>query len=88
MTIDECEALDFEFPNEYVSSLEEEAEGLGEVWHMYCDDVVNLSSNGISAVLVSPYGKHYPITVKLRCKCTNNVHEYKAYAMAYKLPLN
>ncbi|KAJ9177047.1 hypothetical protein P3X46_012301 [Hevea brasiliensis] len=48
---------------------------------MYFDGAVNLSGNGIGAVLVSPDGKHFPIVIKLRFECTNNVAEYEACVM-------
>ncbi|KAJ9185380.1 hypothetical protein P3X46_005022 [Hevea brasiliensis] len=48
---------------------------------MYFDGAVNLSGNGIGAVLVSPDGKHFPIAIKLRFDCTNNVTKYEACVM-------
>jgi len=45
---------------------------------MYFDGVVNLLGSGIGSVLVSLNGKHFPIAVKLKFECTNNVTEYEA----------
>ncbi|XP_057998677.1 uncharacterized protein LOC131177635 [Hevea brasiliensis] len=60
--IDDYEAIDFEFPDEYINAVSEDTEG-----------------NGIGAVLISPEEKHFPIAVKLKFECTNNVVEYEAY---------
>ncbi|XP_021644842.2 uncharacterized protein LOC110638555 [Hevea brasiliensis] len=76
--IEEYEALDFEFPNEYVNIVEEEIGEQSDIWQMYFDGVVNLSGSGIGSVLVSPSGKHFPIAVKLKFECTNNVAKYEA----------
>ncbi|XP_057997802.1 uncharacterized protein LOC131176787 [Hevea brasiliensis] len=76
--IEEYEALDFEFPDEYVNTVEEEMGEQSDVWQMYFDGAVNLSGSGIGSVLVSPDGKHFPIAVKLKFECTNNVAEYEA----------
>ncbi|XP_057990584.1 uncharacterized protein LOC131172965 [Hevea brasiliensis] len=76
--IEEYEALDFEFPDEYVNTVEEEMGEQSDVWQMYFDGAVNLSGSGIGSVLVTPDGKHFPITVKLKFECTNNVVEYEA----------
>ncbi|XP_057999421.1 uncharacterized protein LOC131178475 [Hevea brasiliensis] len=76
--INDYEALDFEFPDEYINAVGDDAIGPDDVWEMYFDGVVNLAGNGIGAVLVAPDGKHFPIAVKLRFSCTNNVAEYKA----------
>ncbi|KAJ9135006.1 hypothetical protein P3X46_032230 [Hevea brasiliensis] len=48
---------------------------------MYFDGAINLSGNGIGVVLISPDGKHFPIAIKLRFDCTNNVIEYEACVM-------
>ncbi|XP_021658430.2 uncharacterized protein LOC110648488 [Hevea brasiliensis] len=76
--IEEYEALDFEFSDEYVNIVEEEMREQSDVWQMYFDGAVNLSGSGIGSVLVSPDGKHFPIVVKLEFECTNNVAEYEA----------
>ncbi|XP_058003996.1 uncharacterized protein LOC131180661 [Hevea brasiliensis] len=77
--IDDYEALDFEFPDEYINEVGNDAEGPNDVWEMYFDGAVNLASNGIGAVLVALDGRHFPIAVKLRFDCTNNIVEYEAY---------
>jgi len=75
------EALDFEFPDEHVNEVDGEEKEPVDVWEMYFDGAVNLSGSGIGAVLVSPDAKHFPIAIKLRFDCTNNVVEYKACVM-------
>jgi len=66
--IQDYEALDLEFLDEHVNEVDGEEKEPTDVWEMYFDGVVNLSSNGIGAVLVSPDGKHFPIAIKLRFK--------------------
>ncbi|XP_057985302.1 uncharacterized protein LOC131170260 [Hevea brasiliensis] len=72
------EAVDFKFLDEYINVVGDDTEGPDDVWEMYFDGAVNLASNGIGAVLVAPDGKYFPIAVKLRFGCTNNIAEYKA----------
>ncbi|XP_021673527.2 uncharacterized protein LOC110659788 [Hevea brasiliensis] len=76
--IDDYEALDFEFLDKHINEISEEIEGHSDVWKMYFDRAINLSCNGIGAVLVSPNGKHFSVAVKLRFECTNNVAKYEA----------
>ncbi|XP_057985313.1 uncharacterized protein LOC110656876 [Hevea brasiliensis] len=76
--IDDYEALDFEFLYEHINIVSSGAKGQDDVWEMYFDKVVNLSDNGIGAVLVSPDGKHFSIAVKLRFDYINNMAEYEA----------
>jgi ribonuclease HI len=45
---------------------------------MYFDGAVNVSGNGAGAVIISPEGKQYPISIKLQFSCTNNKAEYEA----------
>ncbi|XP_057997443.1 uncharacterized protein LOC131176364 [Hevea brasiliensis] len=49
--IQDYEALDFEFPDEHVNEVSSEDKESTDVWEMYFDGAVNLSSNGIRAVL-------------------------------------
>ncbi|XP_058002286.1 uncharacterized protein LOC131179455 [Hevea brasiliensis] len=72
------EALDFEFPDEYINEVSSDNKEPNDVWEMYLDGAVNLSGNGIAVVLMSPNGKYFPIAIKLRFNCTNNVAEYEA----------
>ncbi|KAJ9135135.1 hypothetical protein P3X46_032349 [Hevea brasiliensis] len=79
--IQDYEALDFEFPDEHINEIDSGEEKPNDVWEMYFDGAVNLSGNGIGAVLISPDGEHFPIAIKLRFDCTNNVAEYEACVM-------
>ncbi|KAJ9147664.1 hypothetical protein P3X46_029799 [Hevea brasiliensis] len=79
--IQDYEALDFEFPDKHVNEVGSEDKEPTDVWEMYFDGAVNLSGNGIGAVLVSPDRKYFPIAIKLRFDCTNNVAEYEACVM-------
>lgn len=37
-----------------------------------------MHGSGIGAVLISPTAAHYPLAIKLRFPCTNNITEYEA----------
>ncbi|XP_057994954.1 uncharacterized protein LOC131175261 [Hevea brasiliensis] len=50
--IQDYEALDFEFPNEHVNEVSRKDKESTDAWEMYFDGAVNLSDNGIGAVLV------------------------------------
>ncbi|XP_021669189.2 uncharacterized protein LOC110656628 [Hevea brasiliensis] len=75
--IDDYEVLDFEFLDEHINVISEETEGQNDVWKVHFDGAINLSGNGIGAVPVSPDRKYFPVAVKLRFECTNNVIEYE-----------
>jgi|APAga8741243907_1050103.scaffolds.fasta_scaffold01296_2 ribonuclease HI len=46
---------------------------------MYFDGAVNVAGNGkMEFDLLSPDGKEFPVNVKLRFECTNNIAEYEA----------
>ncbi|XP_073268737.1 uncharacterized protein [Populus alba] len=66
------EPLNFDFPDEDVLVIE------SDWWTMYFDGAVNVSGNGAGAVIISPEGKQYPISIKLQFNCTNNTAEYEA----------
>ena len=74
--IEDYEPLNFDFPDEDVLVTEKEEKS--GWWAMYFDSVVNVSGNGACAVIISPEGKQYPISVKLHFSCTNNTAEYEA----------
>lgn len=49
------------FPDESILNIESEEEHTN--WQMYFDAAVNIHGNGIGAVLVSPTGTHFLVTV-------------------------
>ncbi|XP_071918873.1 uncharacterized protein [Coffea arabica] len=57
-------------------------------WRLFFDGASNSLGAGIGAVLVSPEGKHYPATAKLRFPCTNNMAEYEACIFGLKMALD
>nr|XP_027118525.1 uncharacterized protein LOC113735729 [Coffea arabica]XP_027118526.1 uncharacterized protein LOC113735730 [Coffea arabica] len=57
-------------------------------WRLFFDGASNSFGAGIGAVLVSPEGKHYPATAKLRFPCTNNMAEYEACIFGLKMALD
>ncbi len=44
--INDYEAMDFKFPNEYINAVGDDVEGLDDVWEMYFERAVNLSGKG------------------------------------------
>nr|XP_027120603.1 uncharacterized protein LOC113737595 [Coffea arabica] len=56
-------------------------------WRMFFDGASNSFGAGIGVVLVSPEGKHYPGSAKLRFFCTNNMAEYEACIFGLKMAL-
>ena len=85
--ISDPEQIRFEFPDENIMSLTAKGESFpGGRWLMMFDGSSNAMGHGIGAILVSPKGKHYPMTSKLCFKYTNNIAEYEACAMGKKQP--
>ncbi|XP_073264246.1 uncharacterized protein [Populus alba] len=74
--IKDYEPLKFDFLDEDVLVTEKEKKS--GWWAMYFDSAVNVSGNGAGAVIISPEGKQYPISVKVHFSCTNNTAEYEA----------
>ncbi|XP_071909679.1 uncharacterized protein [Coffea arabica] len=56
-------------------------------WRLFFDGASNSFGAGIGAVLVSPEGKHYPGSAKLRFSCTNNMAEYETCIFGLKMAL-
>lgn len=65
------------FPDESILNIETEEEYPNR--HMCFDGAVNVHGNGIKAILISPAGAHFPMAIKLRFPCTNNIVKYEAY---------
>nr|XP_027067835.1 uncharacterized protein LOC113693504 [Coffea arabica] len=77
---DDYQPLHTYFPDEealFVGTVEDINEKCSE-WRLSFDGVSNSFGAGIGAILVSPEGKHYPGSSKLRFFCTNNMAEYEA----------
>ncbi|XP_070014134.1 uncharacterized protein [Nicotiana sylvestris] len=55
---------------------------------MFFDGVANFKGVGIAVVLVSKTGQHYPVSVKLRFSCTNNMAEYEACILGLNIAIN
>ena len=71
------EPLDRYFPDEEINSIEEVGSNGNQAWQLYFDGATNIKGTGIGAILISPTGKHYPATARLRFFCTNNTTEYE-----------
>nr|XP_027127753.1 uncharacterized protein LOC113743866 [Coffea arabica] len=87
---DDYQPLHTYFPDEeilFVGAIEDMSEQyLG--WRLFFDGASHSFGAGIGAVLVSPEGKHYPATTKLRFPCTNNMAEYETYFFGLKMALD
>ncbi|PKI47330.1 hypothetical protein CRG98_032281 [Punica granatum] len=68
--------INSDFPDEEILQINGEEEVTG--WKMYFDGAVNSTGSGISAVLISPEGRHFPVAAKIDFPCTNNIAEYEA----------
>ncbi|XP_057969525.1 uncharacterized protein LOC131158675 [Malania oleifera] len=78
--MEDYQPMEFDFSDKDIDSVnqvEEDHEG----WTMMFDGVANVWRHGIGAVLISPKGKHYPVSAKLTFPCTNNIVEYEACAL-------
>ncbi|XP_070002820.1 uncharacterized protein [Nicotiana sylvestris] len=84
---DEYQPLSTYFMDEEVNSVEVIPEDTNS-WTIFFDGAVNAKSVGIGAILISPTGKHYPATVRLRFFCTNNTAEYEAYIMGMNIAID
>ncbi|XP_070028762.1 uncharacterized protein [Nicotiana sylvestris] len=76
-------------------NLEKEVSFIGEDiaeaydgWRMFFYGAANFKGVGIGAVLVSEIGQHYPVSVKLRFLCINNMEEYEACIIGINLATN
>ncbi|XP_070039260.1 uncharacterized protein [Nicotiana tomentosiformis] len=76
------------FPDEEVSFIGEDITETYNSWRMFFDGAANFKGVGIGAVLVSDIGQHYPVSVKLRFSCTNNMAEYEACILGLKLAID
>ncbi|XP_052489850.1 uncharacterized protein LOC128042523 [Gossypium raimondii] len=83
------EPLNFDFSNEdiiYVATTEECAEE-EQPWKLIFGGASNAMGNKIEAVRVSPNGYHYPFTSKLDFDCMNNMAEYEACIMGFRVAI-
>ncbi|XP_015075307.1 uncharacterized protein LOC107019279 [Solanum pennellii] len=75
---DDYRPLKTYFPDEQVAFVGEDISEEYDGWRMFFDGAKNLSGSGIRTILISPTGKRYPVSAKLRFLCTNNMAEYEA----------
>nr|XP_027122280.1 uncharacterized protein LOC113739249 [Coffea arabica] len=87
---DDYQPLHTYFPDEeilFVGAVEDMSDQYPG-WRLFFDGASNFFGTGIGAVLVSPEGKHYPATTKLRFPCANNIAEYEACIFGLKMALD
>ncbi|XP_027169542.1 uncharacterized protein LOC113769278 [Coffea eugenioides] len=70
----------------FVGTAEDMNEKCSE-WRLFFDGASNSFGADIGAILVSPEGKHYPGSAKLRFPCTNNMAKYETYIFGQKMAL-
>ncbi|XP_022769638.1 uncharacterized protein LOC111313238 [Durio zibethinus] len=58
-----------------------------DIWKTYFDGALNALGHGIGVVLISPEGDYYPITMKLKFDCTNNMTEYETCVLVLQAAL-
>ncbi|XP_071921853.1 uncharacterized protein [Coffea arabica] len=86
---DDYQPLHTYFPDEkilFIGIAEDMNERYSE-WRLFFDGVSNSFGAGIGAIIVSPEGKRYPDSVKLRFLCTNNMAEYEICIFGLKMAL-
>ncbi|RDX98651.1 hypothetical protein CR513_18397, partial [Mucuna pruriens] len=71
------QSLLYEFPNEYVMTVEE-TESESDGWRLWFNRASNLLGSGIGVVLASPEAQCFPFSARLGFDCTNNMVEYEA----------
>ena len=60
----------------------------GSRWTPYFDGASNALVNSIGVVLISPEGCHTPFTTRLCFDCTNNMAEYEACILGFKVAID
>ncbi|XP_070022707.1 uncharacterized mitochondrial protein AtMg00860-like [Nicotiana sylvestris] len=86
----------FDRIKEYLSTspvlvLPEPGEDIAEYydgWRMFFDGAANFKGVGIGAVLVLETGHHYPMSIKLRYLCTNNMAEYETCILGLNMAID
>ncbi|XP_057981255.1 uncharacterized protein LOC131166696 [Malania oleifera] len=85
--VNDYQSMEFDFPDQDIDSIDQEKEGnIG--WMMLFDGATNVWGHGIGAVLISPEGKHYPVTAKLTFPCTNNIAKYEACVLGLQAAID
>ncbi|XP_070002844.1 uncharacterized protein [Nicotiana sylvestris] len=57
-------------------------------WRIFFDGAANFKGVGIGAVLVSKIGQHYPVSLKLKFPCTNNMAEYETCILGLNMAID
>nr|XP_027096031.1 uncharacterized protein LOC113715926 [Coffea arabica] len=86
---DDYQPLHTYFPDKevlFIGTMEDMNEKCSEL-RLFFDGASNSFGADIGAVLVSPEGKHYPGSAKLRFPCPNNMAEYEACIFGLKMAL-
>ncbi|RDY06423.1 hypothetical protein CR513_09587, partial [Mucuna pruriens] len=86
--LNEYHPLRYKFSDEQIMATEETSgEAKSDEWKLWFDGASNLLGNGIRVVLASPKGQYFHFSAWLGFDCTNNMSEYKAYAMGITMAM-
>ena len=85
--LDDVQPVTSEFPDENIMAIEGERADEEDIWKMYFDGAVNVHGNGIGAVIISPSGKQYPVTIKFDFDYINNIAKYEACAQGLQVAI-
>ncbi|PKI66539.1 hypothetical protein CRG98_013066 [Punica granatum] len=80
--LSKTDPLKYLLDNEGILQVNDEEESRG--WKMYFDGAVNSTGSSIGAVLISPEGRHFPVTANIDFPYTNNVTEYEVCILGFR----
>ncbi|XP_074313841.1 uncharacterized protein LOC141649037 [Silene latifolia] len=81
--IEETDVINtWSFPDENVVHVE------NDIWDLYLDGASNYMGYGVGILLISPTGKHVPVSIKLDFNVTNNAAEYEACLLGLRSALD
>ncbi|KAI4351382.1 hypothetical protein L6164_005752 [Bauhinia variegata] len=87
--IEDYQPMKFEFLDEDILVVDKEEENeKSNRWKMYFDGAMNIHESGAGAVVISPEGKQFPVAIKLKFECTNNMAEYEACIQGLKAAID
>ncbi|XP_070025951.1 uncharacterized protein [Nicotiana sylvestris] len=85
---DDYEPLKTYFPDEEVMCVDEVDQDEKPGWKLFFDGAANMKGVGVGVVLISETRQHYHVTAQLRFHCTNNMVEYEACILGFRLAVD
>lgn len=78
-TIDDEESLNLDFYDEYVIILKTKKDNEESLqWTMYFEGTINMSRNGVGALIISLNGCQNLVSIHLQFECIDNMFENEA----------